>query len=835
MAGISVPQYDIFKIGTTELKHSKWDFNITKEQGFRRNQIVSLFEAQEFRLISQILGVPISDIDFSKYLLIIVIDNPSDFDKALRKNGIKVNGITFKRFVGTTNGLKNNTLLFANAEILDELNERCNCGRRMDYEIIPAKLEAYKSLTCSASQPICDPNGIIVVSDCLVNIKEDIIKLDDSGDSEEPIMSILKDEPLENDASDGFSLCTIGYMERISECLGLNYVTNGVCLRNAWLKGMLYAFPILEFVEQYNNGNYIIKDIWGNDKDLRDAELILTESCLKLWKAYDSVEHYIEAYHKNGYSFAVTKISPQKLEDQREINYQYLQSYEFDDSDIEELCNPTVKYLKDALCGDYHSTLKFLGICDSSENNSWQQALRISPRMMEDPIIVDAVYRMIKKKIDDAKIGKLIVEGNYQIASGDPFSLMQHICGLPITGLLKAGEVYSSYWIEHNVDEILLFRSPMTSHNNIRRVRVNFDDRAKYWYQYMNNIMIVNSFDTICQSLNGMDYDSDLVMSTNNAVMLRKHRVTLPIVCIQRNVSKIVPTEEDIIRTNRNGMGNKVGTITNRVTAMMEVQSHFENGSREYKELEFRIASGQLYQQNELDKLKGIVAKPMPKYWYNYKTCDGDKFKQSICVAKKPYFMIYIYDDYRRDYRKYYREANQDVLSQLGMTLSQLLRKDHHSRAEKKFLEYYNSKIPFGIGKCAMNRICWYIEEQFNHYVHNLKISRNFDYNFLKKQVKCEKNHINNLKNLEKEYILINKNIKGYQYHDHDIDDQSMSKFQLKRYVQKVSVDLCPDADERTDILIDMRYQHNCNSQFFWDCVGVYIIQRLENLVYGDI
>lgn len=84
-------------------------------------------------------------------------------------------------------------------------------------------------------------------------------------------------------------------------------------------------------------------------------------------------------------------------------------------------------------------------------------------------------------------------------------------------------------------------------------------------------------------------------------MLLRRHRKLPPIICIQRNVEKIVPTEKDIIRVNRNGMGNQVGVITNRVTAMMEVQSHFNPDSREYKELDYRIATGQLYQQNEID------------------------------------------------------------------------------------------------------------------------------------------------------------------------------------------------------------------------------------------
>ena len=32
MAGISVPQYEIFKIGTNKLKYSNWDLQITKEE-----------------------------------------------------------------------------------------------------------------------------------------------------------------------------------------------------------------------------------------------------------------------------------------------------------------------------------------------------------------------------------------------------------------------------------------------------------------------------------------------------------------------------------------------------------------------------------------------------------------------------------------------------------------------------------------------------------------------------------------------------------------------------------------------------------------------------------
>ena len=86
--------------------------------------------------------------------------------------------------------------------------------------------------------------------------------------------------------------------------------------------------------------------------------MIVTESSLKLWSAYSSIDEYVNACEECGYGFSVTKISPHILEERRELNYQYLQSYDFTDEDIEELCAPTIQYLKDAMCGDYSYTIK---------------------------------------------------------------------------------------------------------------------------------------------------------------------------------------------------------------------------------------------------------------------------------------------------------------------------------------------------------------------------------------------------------------------------------------------------------------------------------------------
>ena len=69
------------------------------------------------------------------------------------------------------------------------------------------------------------------------------------------------------------------------------------------------------------NTNTIV-DVWGNEVDLSKIDMILTESQLKLWKAYTSIDEYIECCYQNGYTFSITKVTPKYDRDYAYLNYQ---------------------------------------------------------------------------------------------------------------------------------------------------------------------------------------------------------------------------------------------------------------------------------------------------------------------------------------------------------------------------------------------------------------------------------------------------------------------------------------------------------------------------------
>lgn len=556
---------------------------------------------QNRRVIKQ-LYTKLDKLQYKPDYMCLIIDKEKDYYRACR--GFSINGIKYKRLLGTNGGIKNSTIVFVSEKHADELRRRIDNGRNPDAELVPAKLEAYKALTCSASTPVSLPNGILVVDDCETEFLSDIIYLTDEGDGE-PVMEMRKNEKIQMDASDGYGIMLPSLADKWSEELGLDYRVSGVNTRFSFEKGMVFTFDFVDFADKVAK-KYIVKDAWDNEVDIRNVELVLTTSMVKLWDSYESCEDYINKSIENGYTFGIAKTCPKELETERNLNYQFIQSYDLDDNDIEELISPTMNEIKDVLGGDWRKTVLFLkGAGLNADNISridddFIKAIMIDPRMVDDPFVQSTIYQLIRNRINEAKVGVLKVHGNYSIVSGDPYTLCQSIFGLELTGLLKDGEIYNQYWADRGADRLACFRAPMTCHNNIRLVRPADNEQVRYWYQYMTTCTIFNSWDTAASALNGCDFDGDLVMLTDNKVLVNKLQPLPALMCAQRRATKRVPTEDDFIRSNIESFGNDIGQTTNWITSMFEVRARFKKGSEEYDTLSYRIRCGQLYQQNAI-------------------------------------------------------------------------------------------------------------------------------------------------------------------------------------------------------------------------------------------
>ena len=530
----------VFKIHSSRLRKSRWSLTLSLRDARRDEEIISLADSQVLRWIDELNGIEDADqkarfikaeikrfknevnsiknkreikrlyeeldrIQFKSDYLCLIIDKPKDYYRACR--GFVVNGVKYVRLVGTTGGVKNSTIVFVSERLSPELRRRIDNDRDMSMEFVPAKLEAYRGLTCSASIPVSYPMGVLVVNDAETTFVSDIISLSDENDGE-PLVEFQKDKEITLDTSDGFGLMLPSLAERWSKELGLDYVVSGLNTRNAYEKGMLFTFDFIDFAEKIAQ-NYIVKDAWGNDVDVRGVEVVLTTSMLKLWDSYKSCDDYLQKSMANKYTFAVTKTCPQSLENEHNLNYQFIQSYDLNDDDIEELIAPTIREIKDVLGGDWKKTVLFLKGNGLSEKNILKQpndfvkAIMIDNRMISDPYIQSNVYQLIKNRINQAKTGVIKVHGNYSIISGDPYILCQSMFGLEKTGLLKTGEIYNQYWADAGADQLACFRAPMSCYENIRLVKSADSSQMRYWYRHMTTCTILNGWDMTTAALDG--------------------------------------------------------------------------------------------------------------------------------------------------------------------------------------------------------------------------------------------------------------------------------------------------------------------------------------------
>lgn len=884
------------KVNSLTLKNNNWNYNVSLEDARKREEVISLGDSQTLRFIRDIKKYEFTEDDikntkkeikrlkkssnmegnrkkikklydkldemlFIPEYIGVVFNTKSDFDYAC-KNGFTINGRRYRRLCGTTGGVKNGTVQFCSDDIYDELVKRMENGWNSDTPIVPAKFEAYKSLSCSASTPLTLKPRILIVGDKSVNISDRVIRVFDDGDPEGGY-NVEYDVPYEAEKQfcDGCGMMTPEFATKIAIDLDLyhhdesgnkvaNYIPSGVNTRYAYEKGMLCTFDFKLFAEEVAE-TYMLEDAWGTVRDIRDYDVVLTDNMMKLCAAYDSLEHYLEECDKHGYDFSITKITGETLEPKRELNYQYLQSYDLSDEDIEELIKETVDNINGALGDDIRKAILYTRGIHATERDivnsdpDFMKAIMIDDNAINDSFVKQQIYKMIYKKIDMAKLGRLQVDGNYAIVCGDLYALCEGIFGMEIKGLLGFGEFYSGHWVKQGVMEVVAFRSPMTSHNNIRKFKYVVNDKISKWFKYLDQLQVINSFDTTCDALNGMDMDSDAIVTTNNPVLLNKYRFEQTIVCEQSSAPKVKITESLLRKSNKLGFGNDVGVVTNRATAMYDILAGLEKGSLEYKEVQKRILISQNYQQNAIDSIKGISFKKTPKHWYDYKTnrinidmetgeiLDDDKtveekrFNLKIMANKKPYFFIYNYPALMSEYNSLM--AENDTLSRVNFRkpFEDLLISEDKSEEEMKFVEHSNRLSPIFNNPCTMNIICHKIENLFKDVKSKIGDSSKFDYNIYKSNKRYKKDLLESVSKIIKEYKSELKNVRKRVSSD-NLNTEQVKQSLRQQVLQNLSV-ACPNEETLTNIILDITYGKNVNKEMAWSLVGDGIIKNLLN------
>lgn len=682
-------------------------------------------------------------------LVSIEFDNKTHYLAILKKRGFYVNGIRFVPFMASAGMIRRNTALFINNNLKHPLMDILENGRDESVPMVPAKWGAYFSLYSSTSLSVSFPSFAVIPDKEIETIRTvDFVTYQGEG-VDDKIEEIQK--PIKANAWDGQGLISPGLAKKWSEELELDYTLSAAVIRAPFIKGLVATFDFVKFATLIAK-KYTFTDIYGKELDIRNIDLIISESMFKLYSSYKDTNDFVEKCFENKLGFAVTKVNPKTEATYSRTSYQFIQVLELGEGEIDTLCRPTADWYRDMqgysrekmllyALGETNFNLDTLPHMDASI-----KALIINENMKNDRYIYNKFSNSIDKKKREAAMGSLYVNANYQFMISDPYYQACHIFGLKGDPLLKDGEHYSSYWQNLGIKRVGAIRSPIVHHSEFNVL--NFQDRedTNFWYQYIKSGIIfpANGIGMDCAIHGGADFDGDLICTVNNREMINGKQNGNPIIYESMKAEKVIVDSRDDekqVEGQLNGHNSKVGYATNVSSSIYSFLEEFPKRSKERETLLNRLKIGRVIQGEIIDGVKGLKVPPFREHWTRRTRITKDmtpeevaeaEFNNKIVCEKRPAFFRYLYTHYMTRYRKEIRRYNIYSYLTLGKSFEDFYKSGAETEEEQKLIDQYKKYSYFIDNASVMNMVSTKINSKkymVNRY--SLSETKKFDYTIL--------------------------------------------------------------------------------------------------------
>lgn len=528
-----------------------------------------------------------------------------------------------------------------------------------------------------------------------------------------------------------------------------------------------------------------------------------------------------------------------KLKDELWSAYQPLQTLDFPDNDLVELSEPTVSMTK-LLYTDVNEFVKYRGIaieCDAEESENeggyykgndltpwYYKALALDDSLQYDPYIRKKIENDLESLQRRIFMGKIILNGNYQTAIPDLLALMQHICGMPVVGALKKGEIYSNYWNIKEVEKVSIWRNPHIACEWVNAKIVNNEDTEK-WFKYQNSGIVTDIYGTLALRLGTMDFDGDTIASIHSDIIYNAvERADIHTIkfmpykdenAVDKEKKKFhINDFEKILYTNKLGFQNNIGDVTNKVTVLWALYGDTKD-KRERKKISDSIKIMSAINQLIIDFVKTGTKVPIPK-----------DILSMVFGAKKPAFMQNKKGRWVDDKKTESNAKNFDfALAEMADRNEELV-SDEFIRGQKKY-ELTNGTV---------DRLYKYLSEtlseiklqfessaqecQFTKLLKEIPYIYNATYPKVEKQLR--------------ELLKMHNTICGRKYYDEKessrVDDSVWRFDRFYSYCENELMQICPDRKTLLNYLIHLFYTngdfYNCDKAILWNAFGEDICNR---------
>lgn len=533
------------------------DGSISTTNAIKRHEIL-VNESEFFRIVEHLNPLCVVDdgrgYDLIKDIIEVKIGRYYNtyatlFDDDAEANNAKgiiyVNGRRFKKIFCSASHVRQKKAFFVAEELYDKVNKIALAGIDIDNDNNvkePCKWGAYMGMCCTDSQVVKMPQ-VVVIPDYEQAITErfdvvtgKVVKNNAKDKKGVNYLYQLDTQPQNNALKtikikpfDGAGLVDVSLAAQWAKDLNLNYIPSAWQFRAmAGVKGNVYTFDIREFADTYNVSTII--DAWGkkheifNKKHELKINCIFTNSQIKFSKMFNSAAEWQDAFHEKEYGYSRTfnvsdaSISYKKLKPKCVLSYQPLQSLELTDDEIKALCSKTIDSVK-RIHTDIDNYINWSGL-DYAESKDERSAyvnpalvaLKYNHALASDSYIHKVIMETLRRyrTLNHIHLG---MAGNYEVFIPDLFALAQASFGLPVNGLLKAGQIYNKYWHDRDASELTMIRFPHVAREHyLAKVANENDDKWDdmcHWYKYQDVGYVSSINDSLALRLGGADYDND--------------------------------------------------------------------------------------------------------------------------------------------------------------------------------------------------------------------------------------------------------------------------------------------------------------------------------------
>lgn len=903
-------QFHVPKIEADVLEFNNWELNATYEELEKGGCIISLADSQMLEALRDITDHPytyekLEGIEYKiryaekvgkptdelrkemrelqyvpEYLVIhfSTIKQYESLDKYEvygKKNAKKVvfNGRTYTRLSCSPSQARVQVVVYCVEEYVDPITERLIAGRDEESLMAPTKYNAYFGLYSSSAVKVTKPRMAIIGSHETKELVHSMYESKEEGakfDVDSKLVEVKQFEDLNR--FDGGGIIRPEMALQWAYDLGLDYVPANFCIRYTFTKGAVACFDFVKWCAEENDGNYIMKDIFGNEFDVRETDIVITKDMAKMIKQWPSVEEFIRCSEESDIDMRVVKYAPKEDAKCSTLNYQFLQSLDWGngfpynweylvkkygyleackranissekDIDLYSLANNTVNHYKDII-NNHNSRVLFLTGGDvknalKTGDDYLVKSLIVCPNLMNDTYILDKVNQNIRGGQNSASLGHGYEKGNFQCLIPDPYGFCEFMAGRnKVNGILSRREkginCYSAFWNKEytrnknnkfsnkKVDHVSLARAPQTYKSEWVRCYLVDNELTNKWYKHIYSGFITPIFGDYTMKLAGSDFDYDTGFSTDDPIIWERIYDNKPVTSYDVPKPKPAPlTKMNLRDADRKSFGQKIGQITNLSTVLYCIQSRYTPNDSEYWLIESRLQQLCIAQSKQIDKTKiGEDVKEIPKSWRE----GVDDVTRNVLIPPgknyKPYFMKYSKDYYyigtaHKEWKTKYEELDWDKYYEDGNEYAEPF------YSATKELEVYTDP-------CPMNRWAWYIEAGTTD--NRLKDDSDFNYNYLK-----NKDLDFNSKLREKCHKLMGSKIRELKLNKAiatSVKDNNITRALFVEDIRDELSLLYGKVSLSVNDLLDFFYKSNKNEKrLMWEIIGKELYNNLKEII----